>query len=55
MPTAYKWHLITDLPDDPKSLTDGELESLRRVWESQKAELVEAGVLEQFDRRSIAA
>src|SRR5579864_7673669 len=51
MPTAYKWHLITDLPDDPKSLTDGELDSLRLVWDSQKAELIEHKALDEFDKR----
>ncbi len=51
MPIAYKWHLITDLPDDAKSLTEGELDSLRLVWDSQKTELIEHGALEEFDER----
>jgi Fic family protein len=51
MPIAYKWHLITDLPDDAKSLTEGELDSLRLVWDSQKTELIEHGALEEFDKR----
>src|SRR5712692_8544654 len=46
-----KWHPITDLGDDPKNLTEGELESLRRVWASQKEELVERGALDEFDKR----
>src|SRR5450755_3190373 len=51
MPIAYKWHLIDDLVEDPKSLTDGELESLGRVWAKQKTELAENGALDEFDRR----
>ena len=50
MNTGYKWHPISDLPTDPKSLTDGELEPLHRVWGSQKKEL-EAGALDEFDKR----
>ncbi len=46
-----KWHPITDLDDNPKSLTEGELESLHRVWASQKKELRERGALEEFDKR----
>jgi hypothetical protein len=41
MAAGYKWHPITDLGDDPRSLTDGELESLWRVWQSQKKDLAE--------------
>lgn len=51
MLTAHKWQPITDLPSDPKSLTDGELESLARVWRDQKAELIEKEALEEFNRR----
>jgi Fic family protein len=51
MPAAYKWHEITDLEGDPKSLTDGELDSLARVWKTQKAALHEAGDLEEFEKR----
>ena len=36
---------------DPGSLTDGELESLKRVWDAQKSELAEIGALDEFDRR----
>jgi hypothetical protein len=32
-PKAHVWHPTTDLPDDAKSLTDGELEPLGRIWE----------------------
>ncbi len=46
-----RWRPITDLGDDPKNLTEGELESLRRVWASQKKELVERGTLDEFDKR----
>src|SRR5450755_418212 len=51
MPIAYKWHLIDDLVEDPKSLTDRELESLGRVWAKQKTELAESGALDEFDKR----
>ena len=51
MPTIYKWRPISDLGSDPKSLTDGELESLRRIWADQKKDLTERGVLEEFDKR----
>jgi Fic family protein len=51
MPIAYKWHLIDDLVEDPKSLTDGELESLGRIWAEQKTELAESGALDEFDKR----
>lgn len=51
MPIAYKWHPITDLGDDPQPLTDGELDSLTRVWATQKGELAESGELNEFDKR----
>jgi fido (protein-threonine AMPylation protein) len=51
MPTIYKWRPISDLGSDPKSLTDGELESLRRIWADQKKDLTERGVLDEFDKR----
>jgi hypothetical protein len=35
MPAAYSWHPIEDLEVDPKSLTDGEMESLWRIWTKQ--------------------
>jgi len=51
MPNAHKWQPIAGLPADPKTLTDGELESLRRVWASQKKELIESGALDEFEKR----
>ncbi|PWU10483.1 MAG: filamentation induced by cAMP protein fic [Terriglobia bacterium] len=51
MTTGYKWHRIEDFSEDPKSLTDGELEALKRVWANQRAELIESGALEEFDKR----
>jgi Fic family protein len=51
MARAYQWHPITDLPDDPRALTDGELDSLLRVWQHQKKDLAERQVLDEFDRR----
>jgi Fic family protein len=47
----YKWRPISDLGSDPKSLTDGELESLRRIWADQKKDLTARGVLDEFDKR----
>ncbi|HYL34848.1 MAG TPA: Fic family protein [Bryobacteraceae bacterium] len=51
MAVAYKWHPITDLPGDPKALTDGELEALQRVWIKQKGDLTDPGTLEEFNKR----
>jgi len=51
MPNSYRWSPITDLGDNPKSLTDGELESLQRVWRRQKDELIEPKALEEFEKR----
>jgi Fic family protein len=51
MATGYKWHPITDLEGDPRSLTDGELDSLWRVWQSQKKDLAERGALNEFEQR----
>ena len=51
MATAHKWQPITDLPSDPRSLTDGELESLARVWRAQKEQLIEAETLAEFEKR----
>lgn len=46
-----QWHPITDLGEDPKSLTDGELVSLKRVWANQKNEMVQLGTLDEFEKR----
>jgi Fic family protein len=51
MAIAHKWRPITDLPDDPRSLTDGELDSLQRVWRNQKDQLIEPTALDEFDKR----
>ena len=51
MATAYKWHPITDLGEDDASLSDGELEPLKRVWESQKPQLIETGAFDEFDKQ----
>jgi hypothetical protein len=45
------WKPIADFGVDPKTLTDGELESLSRVWADQKSELSDTGSLEEFDKR----
>lgn len=49
--TGYKWHPITDLPEDPRGLTDGELDSLLRVWRSQQDQMIERTALDEFDKR----
>src|SRR5579863_5753860 len=51
MAAGYKWHPITDLGDDPRSLTDGEIDSLWRVWQSQKKDLADREVLGEFEQR----
>jgi Fic family protein len=51
MTIAHKWQPITDLPADPQSLTDGELDSLQRVWQAQKDQLIERTALDEFDKR----
>jgi Fic family protein len=51
MPNTYRWHPITDLGDNPKALTDGELESLQRVWQHQRKELTGQQALEEFENR----
>src|SRR5947209_12085467 len=51
MPAAHRWHHITDLEDEPAALTDGELDSLRRVWKRQKEDLAERQVLSEFEKR----
>ncbi len=51
MLTAHKWQPIADLPNNPKSLTDGELESLARVWRTQKEQLIESETLAEFEKR----
>lgn len=47
----HKWSAITDLGADPQSLTDGELNSLKRIWVRQKKDLTESGALDEFDKR----
>ena len=51
MPTGHKWRPIADLEHDPKTLTDGELDPLSRIWERQRAELIEQGALSEFEKR----
>jgi Fic family protein len=51
MPAAYSWHPIEDLEADPKNLTDGEMESLWRIWTRQKSELTELQTLDEFSKR----
>ncbi|HEY3823339.1 MAG TPA: hypothetical protein VGL82_02225 [Bryobacteraceae bacterium] len=50
MAAGYKWHPIDDL-ENPDSLTDGELESLWRVWQSQKKDLTDREALAEFEQR----
>ena len=47
----HAWRPIADLTEDPKTLTDGEPDSLRRIWGAQKRELAENGGLDEFDKR----
>ena len=51
MTITHKWQPITDLPEDPRGLTDGELDSLLRVWRSQQDQLIERTALDEFDKR----
>jgi Fic family protein len=51
MPVPHQWRPIADFDADPRTLTDGELISLKRVWEREKQEMAGAGTLEEFDKR----
>jgi Fic family protein len=51
MAIVHKWQPIADLPVDPRSLTDSELDSLQRVWQAQKDQLIERTALDEFDKR----
>jgi Fic family protein len=51
MTTAHRWQPISDLPADPRNLSDGELDSLQRVWQAQKDQLIERTALDEFDKR----
>jgi fido (protein-threonine AMPylation protein) len=51
MSIAHKWQPISDLPADPRNLTDGELDSLQRVWRAQKDQFIERIALDEFDKR----
>src|SRR5260370_704829 len=46
MPEDHKWHEITDLPPDLRSLTSNELAPLHRIWLQQKDSLAEQRVVE---------
>src|SRR5215472_8987551 len=47
----YKWRPIRDLDADPKALTEGELVSLKRVWDTQRNEVTGGKTPEEFDKR----
>jgi Fic family protein len=51
MPSDFKWHEITDLPEDFDSLTSHELRPLHEIWIEQKGTLVERGAMEEFHLR----
>ena len=51
MPTTYQWRPIANLEADPKTLTDGELAPLLRIWQTQRTEVTEGEAFEEFDRR----
>jgi Fic family protein len=38
-PTHFKWSPIKNFDEDPKSLTDGELVSMKRVWDRESSRL----------------
>src|SRR5438270_4016532 len=45
------WEPITDLPDDWKILTDGELGPLLQFWNDQRTDLEQSGALRNFTQR----
>ena len=51
MAAGYKWHPITDIKGDPRSLTDGELDPLWRIWQKQKEQMSDQGTLSEFEQR----
>src|SRR5215469_9305605 len=51
MRVSHKWRPITDLGDDPKALTEGELGPLQRIWARQKKEIADPAALDEFDKR----
>lgn len=50
MATGYKWHPIEDLPENWRELSTGELDSLLRVWNDQRADMQTSGVPASFNR-----
>jgi Fic family protein len=51
MPAGYSWHPIEDYEAEPKTLTDGEMVSLARIWARQKDELADVQTLDEFNKR----
>ena len=51
MPSGFEWRPIADIEGDGRDLTEGELRSLWRVWQRQRAELEETGGLTPFQKR----
>jgi len=47
----YKWHEITDLPQDLRLLESNELEPLHRIWLHQKDSLAEQRIVEEFNQQ----
>jgi len=47
MTIFHQWHPIEDLPEDWRSLTDGELDSLLLVWKDQQERLQQEGLLQE--------
>jgi len=45
------WKPITDLTDDWRSLSDGELGPLLQFWNDQRADLEQSGALAEFNKR----
>jgi hypothetical protein len=51
MPVSHRWSPIADFDVDPAALTDGELNSLARVWARQKQKLAQDRSLVEFETR----
>src|SRR3954469_15083989 len=51
MPRPRPWQPIKDLPDDYSSLTNGELEPLLQVWQDQREELEQTGLVQTYNEK----
>ncbi len=48
---AYKWHPIEDLPVEWDRLRDEEMPALGRLWQDQRARMLNAAAVEQFNEQ----